>query len=62
MGLLLPLEEEERGTSPMVRWLRIHLQKKKKKIHLPMQGARVRSLVQEDPTYRGASKPMSHNF
>ena len=30
MGLLLPLEEEERGTSLVVRWLRIHLQKKKK--------------------------------
>ena len=36
----------------MVQWLRIHL---------PMQGARVRSLVQEDPTCRGAAKPLCRN-
>ena len=29
-------------------------------IHMPMQGTRVRSLVQEDPTCHGATKPMSH--
>ena len=27
-----------------------------------MQGTRVRSLVQEDPTRRGATKPMCHNY
>ena len=27
-----------------------------------MQGTRVRALVQEDPTYRGATKPMRHNY
>ena len=27
-----------------------------------MYGTRVRSLVQEDPTYRGATKPISHNY
>ena len=26
-----------------------------------MQGTRVRALVQEDPTCRGATKPMRHN-
>ena len=31
-------------------------------IHLPMQGTRVRSLVREDPTCRGATKPMHHNY
>ena len=41
------------GASLVVQWLRIHL---------PMQGTRVRSLVQEDPTCRGATKPMRHNY
>ena len=27
-----------------------------------MQGTRVRALVQEDPTCRGAAKPVRHNF
>ena len=27
-----------------------------------MQGTRVRVLVQEDPTCRGATKPVSHNY
>ena len=40
------------GTSLVVQWLRIHL---------PMQGTRVRSLVRGDPTCRGATKPM-HNY
>ena len=41
------------GTSLMVQWLRIHL---------PMQGTQVRALVQEDPTCRGATKPVRHNY
>ena len=32
------------------------------RIHLPMQGTRVRSLVLEDPTCRGATKPVGHNY
>ena len=32
------------------------------RIHLPMQGTRVRALVQEDPTCRGATKPVRHNY
>ena len=36
----------------MAQWLRIRL---------PMQGTRVRALVREDPTCRGATKPTSHN-
>ena len=40
-------------TSLVAQWLRIHL---------PMQGTRVRSLVQEDPTCRGATKPVHHNY
>ena len=27
-----------------------------------MQGTRVRALVREDPTCRGATKPMRHNY
>ena len=27
-----------------------------------MQGTRVRALIREDPTYRGATKPMRHNY
>ena len=36
----------------MVQWLRIHL---------PLQGTQVQSLVQEDPTCRRATKPVRHN-
>ena len=39
--------------SPVAQWLRIHL---------PMQGTWVRALVQEDPTCRGATKPVCHNY
>ena len=39
--------------SLVVQWLRIRL---------PMQGARVRALVWEDPTCHGATKPVSHNY
>ena len=41
------------GASLVAQWLRIRL---------PMQGSRVRALVQEDPTYHGATKPMGHNY
>ena len=32
------------------------------RICLPMQGTRVRALVWEDPTCRGATRPVSHNY
>ena len=32
------------------------------KNRLPMQGTRVRALVQEDPTCHGATKPVCHNY
>ena len=41
------------GTSLVAQWLRIHL---------PMQGTWVWALVQEDPTCRGATKPVHHNY
>ena len=40
------------GTSLVVQWLRIHL---------PMQGTGVQSLVWEDPMCRGTTKPVHHN-
>ena len=43
----------QRGTSLVAQWLRICL---------PMQGTQVRSLVWEDPTCRGAAKPVHHNY
>ena len=42
-----------KGISLVAQWLRTHL---------PMQGTRIRSLVQEDPTRWGATKPVSHNY
>ena len=39
--------------SLVAHWLRIRL---------PMQGTRVRALVWEDPTCRGATWPVSHNY
>ena len=41
------------GASLVAQWLRICL---------PMRGTRVRALVWEDPTYRGATGPVSHNY
>ena len=38
--------------SLVAQWLRIRL---------PMRGTRVRALVWEDPTCRGATKPMCHD-
>ncbi|KAJ8783825.1 hypothetical protein J1605_008868 [Eschrichtius robustus] len=40
-------------TSLVAQWLRIRL---------PMQGTRVQALVWEDPTCRGATKPVHHNY
>ena len=41
------------GTFLGVQWLRIRL---------PMQGKQVWALIQEDPTCRGATKPVHHNY
>ena len=39
--------------SLVAQWLRVRL---------PMQGKRVRALVREDPTCRGAARPVCHNY
>ena len=41
------------GASLVAQWLRVCL---------PMQGTRVRALVWDDPTCRGATGPVSHNY
>ncbi|KAJ8795228.1 hypothetical protein J1605_002852 [Eschrichtius robustus] len=46
-------KETSRGASLVAQWLRVCL---------PMQGTRVRALVWEDPTCRGATGPVSHNY
>ena len=45
--------EKECRASLVAQWLRIRL---------PVQGTRVRALVWEDPTCRGATGPVSHNY
>ena len=52
-GLTFPDLKTYDGASLVAQWLRIRL---------PMQGTRVRALVWEDPTCRGATKPVSHNY
>ena len=47
------LFKNQAWTSLVAQWLRIRL---------PMQGTRVRALVQEDPTCRGVAKPVRHNY
>ena len=56
LGLwMLPLQISKvcHRVSLVAQWLRICL---------PTQGTRVRALVWEDPTCRGATRPVSHNY
>ena len=53
-GGCLREEQEQMGRASLVaQWLRICLL---------MQETRVRALVWEDPTCRGATRPVSHNY
>ena len=47
------LQKWDLRASLVAQWLRICL---------PMQGIRVRALVWEDPTCRGATRPVSHSY
>ena len=47
------INKTKRQASLVAQWLRIHL---------PMQGTRVRALVQGNPTCHGATKPVHHNY
>ena len=44
------------------KWARASLVAQWLRIHLPIQGTWVRALVQEDPTCRGATKPVHHTY
>ena len=50
---ILKIKNSRFQTSLVAQWLRICL---------PMQGTRVRALVREDLTCRGATKPVCHNY
>ena len=49
----LKIKNRTTGASLVAQWLRVCLL---------MQGTRVRALVWEDPTCRGATGPVSHNY
>ena len=51
--IVIKLSKTKDGASLVAQWLRICL---------PVQGARVRALVWEDPTCRGAAGPVSHGY
>ena len=51
--MMQALKPKNVGTSLVAQWLRIRLS---------LQGTQVQSLVQEDPTCCGATKPVSHNY
>ena len=54
--LISPINSFKRqltGTSLVAQWIRICP---------PMQGTQVQSLVWEDPTCRGATKPVRHDY
>ena len=50
---LIIVKKHNIGASLVAQWLRICLS---------MQGTQVRALVWEDPTCRGATRPVSHNY
>ena len=47
------VQKSTSGASLVAQWLRTRL---------PVQGTWVGSLVREDPTCRGATKPVCHNY
>ena len=51
-----------RDTIKLIKSSRASLVAQCLSIRLPMQGTWVRALVWEDPTCRGATKPMCHNY
>ena len=53
--------EVEKLTMKSKHLLRASLVAQWLRIHLPMQGTWVQALVQEDPTCRGATKPVHYN-
>ena len=64
MGSLLGYLEYEVlvGLIHVDKKLRVSLAAQWLRIRLHWQGKRVRSLVREDPTCHGATKPVCHNY
>ena len=52
-NIQIKFRDSQGRASLVVQWLRIHL---------PIQRIQVRSLVQEDATCRGATKPVGHSY
>ena len=59
---LLGLYREKTKTLNSKRYMRASLVAQWLRVCLPMQGTRVRALVWEDLTCRGATKPVRHNY
>ncbi|KAJ8789904.1 hypothetical protein J1605_021602 [Eschrichtius robustus] len=60
--LFSSLREEKSCLQVSILLIRASLVAPWLRIRLPMQGTRVRALVREDPTCRGATKPVRHNY
>ena len=50
------------GNNVLKQWFWASLVAQWLGVCLPMQGTRVRALVWEDPTCRGATGPVTHNY
>ena len=62
LGINLPKETKHLYAENYKTLMRASLVAQWLRVCLPMQGTRVRALVWEDPTCRGATKPVSHNY
>ncbi|KAJ8797808.1 hypothetical protein J1605_017010 [Eschrichtius robustus] len=60
--LLSQPDEWEHGIEIVTQGLRTSLVAQWLRIRLPMQGTWVQALVREDPTCRGATKPVRYNY
>ena len=59
---ILTLCRHERRDLYIKNEFRASLVAQRLRIRLPLQGIRVQALVWEDPTCRGATKPVCHNY
>ena len=62
LGINLPKEAKDLYSENYETLMRASLVAQWLRIRLPMKETRVQALVQEDPTCRGAAKPVSHNY
>ena len=58
-----PLKLNNKKTNSTIKkWVRASLVAQWLRVCLPMRETRARALVWEDPTCRGATKPVCHNY